>query len=61
MTNFSTSKDSLYPNGQLVVGFDKDSIYEGMCAYMKHEVPECEFSPEEYNKEAYQEFLNAIL
>lgn len=60
VSDFSTVKDSLYPNGQLVIGNDKDSIYDGLQAFAAGEVPTCDFSLSAYNQEAYEEFKMAI-
>lgn len=60
VSDFSSVKDSLYVDGQLVIHTDEDSILEGLRAFVRGEVPVCEFFLEDYNREAYQEFLDAI-
>lgn len=60
VSEFSTVRDSLYPNGQLLIQHDEDSIYSGLCSFMKGDVPRYEFSGERYNQEAFEEFVNAI-
>ena len=58
VSDFSTVKDSLYENGQLLIKKDKQSIYEGMKAFMEGQVPnEFKFDIDEYNKIAIKEFL----
>lgn len=57
VSDFSTVSDSLRENGQLLIQTDKDSIYEGMKAFLEGKVPnEFQFDPESYNKECMQEF-----
>ena len=60
VSEFSTVKDSLYPNGQLLIGNDEDSIYEGLKKFVEGKVPQCDFKLSDYNKEAYREFIKAI-
>ncbi len=60
VSNFSTVKESLYPDGQLVIEPTADGVYEGLCAFAEGNVPTCAFSLEEYNQEAYNEFITAV-
>ncbi len=60
VSNFSTVKDSLYPDGQLLIGNDEDSIYNGLKSYINGKVPTCDFRLSDYNNEAYEEFKQAI-
>jgi glycosyltransferase involved in cell wall biosynthesis len=61
VSDFSTIKDSLYENGQLLIKKDVDSIYEGMKAFIEGKVPnEFVFKVEEYNQLAMKEFLNNL-
>ena len=60
VSNFSTVGDSLYPDGQLLIETDSKSIFEGLCAFAENRVPSYNFSPDQYNQEAYNEFINAI-
>ena len=60
VTDFSTVKDSLVEDGQLMIGKDKDSIFDGLCAFAEGKVPYKHFSIENYNHEAYMEFIKAI-
>lgn len=56
VSDFSTVKDSLFENGQLLIGQDIDSIYKSLKAFKEGRVPRMEFDYEGYNKKAYQEF-----
>ncbi|MBR2527821.1 MAG: CDP-glycerol glycerophosphotransferase family protein [Blautia sp.] len=60
VSDFSTVKDSLYPNGQLLIHSDEESIREGLYAFARGQVPTCTFDMDTYNHEAYLEFLQAI-
>jgi len=60
VSEFSTIKDSLYPEGQLVIKPTVEGIYEGMIAFEEGKVPTCDFNLDEYNKEAYRQFVEAI-
>lgn len=60
VADFSTVKDSLFTDGQLLIHSDVDSIYEGLCAFNEGKVPKCDFDVDEYNREAYMEFRRAI-
>lgn len=53
---FSSVKDSLMKDGQLLIDTDEESIYQGMKEFMLGNVPLYSFSPERYNKEAYGDF-----
>ena len=48
-------------NGQYLIKSTEDSILEGLKAFSEGKVPVCKFNPQEYNKEAVQEFENAVL
>lgn len=57
MSNFSTAKSSQMPNGQLMIGKEKNDIYKGMKAFIQGEVPcDYHFDVDEYNKQCYSEF-----
>lgn len=60
VSNFSTVKDSLYPNGQLLIENDEAGIYQGLRKFVDGKVPQCEFKLSDYNQEAYKEFIKAI-
>ena len=58
VSDFSTVKDSLYEDGQLLIKKSKKAIYEGMKAFMEGKVPnKFRFDIDEYNKIAMEEFL----
>lgn len=57
VSDFSTVKDSLWENGQLLIHKDEDSIYQGMKSFLDGKVPnQFEFDPEVYNKNCLKEF-----
>lgn len=56
VSDFSTVKDSLIPDGQLLIGHSEDDIYNGLTAFCEGNIPVTKFDPEQYNKEAYEEF-----
>ncbi len=60
LANFSTAKDSMYPDGQLLIENDEDSIYDGLCAFEKGLVPTMDFDVNQSNNKSYEEFLQAI-
>jgi CDP-glycerol glycerophosphotransferase (TagB/SpsB family) len=60
VSDFSSVTDSLMENGQYLIKADKDSIIDGLRAYREGRVPKCDFDPKQYNKEAVEEFENAI-
>lgn len=60
VSNFSTVKDSLYPNGQLLIENNEEGIYHGLLKFTEGKVPQCEFKLSDYNQEAYKEFIKAI-
>ncbi len=60
MSNFSTAKDCLIENGQLICGMDKDRIAQALSAYMEGGVPSYTFDSREYNRQAFEEFEKAI-
>lgn len=48
-------------NGQYQIGKEADDIYEGLKAYINGKIlTDYAFDVDEYNKEAYQEFMNAL-
>lgn len=61
VSDFSSVTDSLMENGQYLIKSTEDSILEGLKAFSEGKVPVCKFNPQEYNKEAVQEFENAVL
>lgn len=61
VSDFSSVTDSLMENGQYLIKSDKDSILEGLTAFSKGNVPVKTFDPEQYNREAVEEFERAIL
>ena len=61
MTEFSTAKDSMIPNGQYIIGSSVTGILDGLIAYARGQVPaDDSFNSDDYNKEVYQRFLDAI-
>ena len=62
VSEFGSVTGVLVENGQLVIGMTEDDIYHAFWAFAKGEVPaEYVFEPEEYNKEAMEEFYEAII
>lgn len=61
VSNFSSVKDSLFTNGQLVIEPTEEGILGGLSAFARGEVPTVEFDVQQYNQEAYQEFIDAIM
>ena len=61
VSDFSTVRSSLYPDGQLLIKQTPESIYNALCEFRDGNIPVCNFDLEQYNKEAYEEFENAIL
>ena len=61
VSDFSTVSSSLYPDGQLLIKQTPESIYNALCEFRDGNIPVCNFDLEQYNKEAYEEFENAIL
>lgn len=61
MSKFSSVEGVMIENGQYLCNFNSESIANAMEAYIKGKVPEeYNFDADEYNREAYNEFLNAI-
>lgn len=61
VSDFSTVVDSILPEGQLLIRPTEEAILEGMRAFMRGKVPAgYAFDVQAYNKEAYQEFLQAV-
>ena len=61
MTEFSSSAGSVIKNGQTIIGMDVEGIYKGLKDFMDAKITaQYSFNPEQYNQEAYLEFLNAI-
>lgn len=56
VSDFSTVKDSLIPDGQMLIGHSEEDIYESLTAFCEGKVPVTKFEPEQYNQEAYDEF-----
>lgn len=56
VSKFSSVKDVLIENGQLMIEQDTDSIYSGLKFYMEGKVPAYEFDAERYNRQVYPEF-----
>ena len=57
VSDFSTVKDSLLDNGQLLIKTGVDDIYEGLKAFVAGEVPsDYKFDPIEYNSNCMKEF-----
>lgn len=61
VSDFSTVRSSLYPNGQLLIKQTPESIYKALCEFKNGNIPVHSFDLQQYNKEAYEEFENAIL
>ncbi len=61
VSSFSSVKDCLIENGQLLTGNDADSLYDAMNAFMDGKVPsEYVYSGEQENKKALQEFFSVL-
>lgn len=61
MSDFDSVSGVCIENGQYLVGKEADDIYEGLKAYIDGRVPtEYAFDVDEYNQEAYREFLDAL-
>ena len=61
VSDFDTVKDSMYDNGQLLIGTDVDDIYNALVAFKDGKVPnEYKFDAAQYNREAMEEFEKAI-
>ena len=61
VSNFDTVKDSMYENGQLVIGTEADDIYKALVAFKEGRVPnEFSFDAEQYNREAMEEFEKVL-
>ena len=61
VSDFSTVVDSILPEGQLLIQPTEEAILEGMGAFMRGKVPaDYAFDVQAYNREAYQEFLQAV-
>ena len=61
VSNFDTVKDSMYENGQLVIGTEIEDIYEAFVAFRDGRVPnEFLFDAEQYNREAMEEFESVL-
>ena len=57
VSNFSSVKDSLYPNGQLCIGMETEDILNALQAFLDGQVPnDYTFDPDQYNHEAMAEF-----
>lgn len=57
VSDFSSVKDSLYPNGQLCIGMETEDILNALQAFLDGKVPnDYTFDPDQYNREAMAEF-----
>ncbi|MGN0522458.1 MAG: glycosyltransferase, partial [Eubacterium sp.] len=57
VSDFTTVADSIYENGQLVIGMEEEDIYNGLKAFINGEVlNEFKFDPKQYNNEAMAQF-----
>lgn len=57
VSDFSTVSDSLYDNGQLLIGTEEEDIYNGLIGFLEGKVPkDYDFDPHKYNQEAMAEF-----
>lgn len=56
VSDFSTVKDVLIEDGQLLIGQEVDDLYEGMKAFVDGKVPDYKFDCGAYNDEVYKEF-----
>jgi glycosyltransferase involved in cell wall biosynthesis len=61
MSKFSSYRSAVIPNGQLLVGTDADSIYEGMKEFIEQGAPVYQFSDKEYNAETMKQFDNLLV
>lgn len=60
-SEFSSANGIKLENGQYMIGTTEEEIYDGMKAFLDGKVPSnYEFDGETYNREAYEEFVNAI-
>lgn len=61
LANYPAAGSVAVADGQYLVGFSADEIYEGLVAYMKGEVPKkYHFDADDYNDRAYAQFLNML-
>ena len=61
VSNFATVKDSMYENGQLVIGMETEDIYEALVKFKNGQVPnEFKFDYKRYNEEAIAEFESCL-
>ena len=61
VSNFSSVNGVLVENGQLVIEREAQDIYEGMKKFILGQMPTTyKFDAAVYNKQAYEEFLNAL-
>ena len=57
LADFAAAGDVLVENGQLVIKQDVESIYQGLRAFLKGQVPgNYHFDPDAYNQKCYREF-----
>ena len=60
-SNFETVKDSMLPNGQLIIGTTIDEIYKGLVSFVNGDVPtDYSFDAEEYNRNIVDKFYSFI-
>ena len=51
----------MYENGQLLIGTSVEDIYDALVAFRDGRVPnEFRFDPNQYNREAMEQFENCI-
>lgn len=56
-TKFPAVKDSIKPDGQLIIEFEEENMYEGMKAFTEGKVPnKFKFDLDEFNKQAIDQF-----
>lgn len=61
VSDFDSVSGVMIENGQYLIGKEIEDIYEGLRAYIEGKVPtDYSFDVNAYNKEAYQEFLDAL-
>ena len=61
VSDFSTVADSIYENGQLVIGTGVEDIYQGMKAFMEGKIPnDYELDIAEYNRQGLEEFEDVL-
>lgn len=56
MSDFSSAASSIMDGGQLVIGNTVNDIYDGLVAFIRGEVPTCEFNYDDYNEITIKQF-----